>query len=166
MGDIVKDELSQIIQDNRALIYSVIKKFKGGEIDDLYQAGCLGIIKAYQTYNYNMSTKFTTYAYPFIVGEIYNFFTNNRNIHMSPENIRLLYAIKRAKEKLTNHLGRVPSIDEIASFLEIDYITLNNLLMMEDTESLDYNYENNNLYNFIKKEDISKDELIDLKNAI
>ena len=162
----MKDELSQIIQDNRALIYSVIKKFKGGEIDDLYQAGCLGIIKAYQNYNSNNLVKFTTYAYPFIVGEIYKYFTNNRNIHMSPENIRLLYAIKRAKEKLTNHLGRVPSIDEIASFLEIDYLTLNNLLMMEDTESLDYNYENNSLYDFIKKEDISKDEKKKKKNAI
>ena len=162
----MNDELSKIIHDNQALIYSVIKKFKKGDIDDLFQAGCLGLIKAYQNYNKEMPSKFTTYAYPFIVGEIYNYFTNNRNIHMSPENVRLLYAIKKTKNKLTNHLGRTPTNQEIAHFLEVDEIKVNKLLLMEETESLDYNYDNCNLYDFIKKENISKDDLIDLKNAL
>ena len=162
----MNSDLSKIIQDNQALIYSVIKRFKGGEIDDLYQAGCLGLIKAYQNYNKEMPTKFTTYAYPFIVGEIYNLYTNNRNIHMSPMNIKLLYAIKKTQNKLTNHLGRIPTNNEIATFLEIDESKLNDLLMMEDTESLDYNYDNCNLYDFIEQENVSKDDLIDLKNAL
>lgn len=162
----MNSDLSKIIHDNQALIYSVIKRFKKGEIDDLYQAGCLGIIKAYQNYNNSMETKFSTYAYPFIVGEIYKLYTNNRNIHMSPMNVKLLYAIKKTQNKLTNHLGRIPTNNEIATFLEIDESKLNDLLMMEDTESLDYNYENCNLYDFIEQENVSKDDLIDLKNAL
>ena len=162
----MNSDLSKIIHDNQALIYSVIKRFKKGEIDDLYQAGCLGIIKAYQNYNNSMETKFSTYAYPFIVGEIYKLYTNNRNIHMSPMNVKLLYAIKKTQNKLTNHLGRIPTNNEIATFLEIDESKINDLLMMEDTESLDYNYDNCNLYDFIEQENVSKDDLIDLKNAL
>lgn len=162
----MNSDLSKIIHDNQALIYSVIKRFKKGEIDDLYQAGCLGIIKAYQNYNNSMETKFSTYAYPFIVGEIYKLYTNNRNIHMSPMNVKLLYAIKKTQNKLTNHLGRIPTNNEIATFLEIDESKLNDLLMMENTESLDYNYDNCNLYDFIEQENVSKDDLIDLKNAL
>ena len=162
----MNSDLSKIIHDNQALIYSVIKRFKKGEIDDLYQAGCLGIIKAYQNYNNSMETKFSAYAYPFIVGEIYKLYTNNRNIHMSPMNVKLLYAIKKTQNKLTNHLGRIPTNNEIATFLEIDESKINDLLMMEDTESLDYNYDNCNLYDFIEQENVSKDDLIDLKNAL
>ena len=166
LGDKMKEDLEKIIQDNRGLIYSIIKRFKKGDIDDLYQAGCLGIIKAYKNYRKEEKTKFTTYAYPFIVGEIYKSFTNNRNIHMSPENIKLLYVIQKTKEKLTNHLGRVPNNYEIANFLEIDEKKVNDLLIISETESLDYNYEDYNLYDYIQKEDVSKDELIDLKNAL
>lgn len=162
----MNSDLSKIIQDNKNLIYSVIKRFKKGDIDDLFQAGCIGVIKAYQKYDNSLDTKFTTYAYPFIVGEIYKYYTNNRNIHMSPVNIKLLYSIKKARNKLTNHFGRVPTNTEIAHFLEIDELKINDLLMMEETDSLDYNYDDCNLYDFIKQEHISKDDLIDLKNAL
>ncbi len=162
----MNSDLSKIIQDNKNLIYSVIKRFKKGDIDDLFQAGCIGVIKAYQKYDNSLDTKFTTYAYPFIVGEIYKYYTNNRNIHMSPVNIKLLYSIKKARNKLTNHFGRVPTNTEIAHFLEMDEFKINNLLMMEETDSLDYNYDDCNLYDFIKQEHVSKDDLIDLKNAL
>ena len=162
----MNSDLSKIIQDNKNLIYSVIKRFKKGDIDDLFQAGCIGVIKAYQKYDNSLDTKFTTYAYHFIVGEIYKYYTNNRNIHMSPVNIKLLYSIKKARNKLTNHFGRVPTNTEIAHFLEMDEFKINDLLMMEETDSLDYNYDDCNLYNFIKQEHISKDDLIDLKNAL
>ena len=162
----MNSDLSKIIQDNKNLIYSVIKRFKRGDIEDLFQAGCLGLIKAYQKYDTNLNTKFTTYAYPFILGEIYNYFINNRNIHMSPMNVRLLYSIKNARNKLTNHLGRIPTNGEIACFLEISENVINDLLMMEETESLDYNYNDCNLYDFIKQENVSKDDLIDLKTAL
>ena len=162
----MREELKEIILDNRKLIYSVIHRFKGSDYNDLYQAGCMGLINAYQSFKKEYNVKFTTYAYPYIVGEIYRYINNNRNIHMSPENIRLLNSINKAEEVLTHHLGRCPRDDELADFLEIDLYKLNELRNMNTVESLDYQYEDNDLYDFISREDLSLDELIDLRNAL
>ena len=162
----MEDKLKEIILDNRNLIYSVIHKYKGTDYDDLFQAGCIGVINAYKNFKEEYNIKFMTYAYPFIVGEIYKSIINNRNIHMSPMNIKLASSIKKAENALTNHLGRSPTDMEICNFLEIDLYKLYEIRNMSNTESLDYNYENNNLYNFISNDNVSKDELIDLKNAI
>ena len=160
------EKLKQIIFDNRNLIFSIIHKFRGGDFDDLYQAGCLGIINAYKNYNEDLNVKFTTYAYPFIVGEIYKCIAGNRNIHMSPMNIKLSNSVKKAEEYLTNHLGRIPNDKEIANFLEIDLYKLYEIRNMISTESLDFDYNDCNLYNFVGKENLSKEELIDLRNAL
>lgn len=160
------EKLKQIILDNRCLIFSIIHKFKGGDYDDLYQAGCLGIINAYKNYKESLNVKFTTYAYPFIVGEIYKYIIGNRNIHMSPTNIRLSNSIKKAEDYLTNHLGRSPKDVEIANFLEIDLYKLYEIRSMLSTQSLDYEYTDSNLYDFVSKEDVSKEQLIDLRDAL
>ncbi len=166
LGDEMDEKLKEIILDNRSLIYSVIHKFKGSDYDDLFQAGCLGLINAYYHYNEQLNVKFTTYAYSYIVGEIYKYIMNNRNIHMSPVNFKLVHSINKAQDFLTNHLGRNPTDEELAKFLEIDLLKLYELRSMQIIESLDYEYEDNNLYDFIIREDLSHDDLIDLKNAI
>ena len=120
----MEEKLKEIILDNRNLIFSIIHKFKGDDYDDLYQAGCLGIINAYKNFNQNINVKFSTYAYPYIVGEIYKHIINNRNIHMSPMNIRLLNSINKVETLLTNRLNRSPTDDEICSYLEIDLYKL------------------------------------------
>ena len=162
----MKGNLKELIIDNRNLIYSVIHRFRGSDYDDLFQVGCVGLIKAYHHYNDEYNVKFTTYAYQYIVGEIYNYINNNRNIHMSPENIKLLKEIKRAEDVLTNHLGRSPTDSELASFLEIDLYRLSEIRNMSMVDSLDYQYDNNDMYDFIKRDNISKDELIDLRDAL
>lgn len=162
----MEENLKELILDNRNLIYSVIHKFKGSDYDDLFQAGCLGIINAYKNYNANLDVKFTTYAYPFIVGEIYKYITNNRNIRMSPMNIKLSKSILKAEEYLINRLGRYPTDEEICLFLEISPYQLAEIRNMQITDSLDYEYEDSNMYNYINVDSLSKDELIDLKNAI
>ena len=162
----MNDKLKEIILDNRNLIFSVIHRFKGDDYDDLFQAGCLGIINAYNNYDAKQNVKFTTYAYPFIVGEIYKSLIGNRNIHMSPMNIKLANSIKKAEEYLTNHLGRSPMDDEIARFMEIDLYKLYEIRNMVSTESLDYEYEDTNLYNFVSDNNLSKEELMDLKDAL
>ena len=162
----MEGKVQEIIEDNRNLIYSVIHRFRGSDYDDLYQVGCIGLLKAYQSFNKEYNVKFTTYAYQFVVGEVYKYLVNNRNIHMSPVNIKLLSSMKRAEEVLTSHLGRSPNDEELANFLEIDLYKLAELRNMSMVESLDYNYENNELYDFISKSDVSKDELIDLKEAL
>ncbi len=158
--------LKEIILDNRNLIYSVIHRFKGSDYDDLFQAGCVGLINAYNSFDSKYNVKFTTYAYPFIMGEVYKFITNNRNIHMSPENIKLLTRIKKAEDALTIHFGRSPTDSELSNFLEIDLYKLYEIRNMSIIESLDYNYENSDLYDFIKIDNLSKDELMDLSNAL
>lgn len=160
------NKLRELIIDNQSLIYSIVHKFRPRDYDDLFQAGCLGLIKAYKSFKSEYNTKFTTYAYQFIVGEIYKAFNNNRNIHMSPENIKLLNSLNRAVETLTNHLGRMPTDSEIANFLEIDLYRLYELRSMSLVESLDYNYENNELYDFVSVDNLSHDDLISLRNAI
>lgn len=167
LGDKMENnELRELISNNKNLIYSIIHKFRSKDYDDLFQAGCVGLINAYNNYKHEMDTKFTSYAYNYIVGEIYRHLINNRNIHMSPVNIKLSNAIIKAEDTLTNHLGRSPTDDEIGAFLEIDKIRLQEIRNMSSTESLDYQYNNNNLYDFISNELLSKDELIDLKNAL
>ena len=159
-------ELRDLIINNQNLIYSIIHKFRSKDYDDLFQAGCIGLINAYNNFNGNQGIKFTSYAYNYILGEVYKHIINNRNIHMSPVNVKLLSAIKRAEDYLSNHLERMPTDDEICDFLEISKNKLCEIRTMSLTDSLDYEYDNNNLYDFINSENISKDELIDLKNAL
>lgn len=166
MGDEMDEKLKEIILDNRNLIYSVIHRFKGSDYDDLFQVGCLGLIKAYKNFKLEYNVKFTTYAYQFIVGEVYNYIVNNRSIHMSPVNIKLMHEVKRAEEYLTIHLGRSPTDDELSSFLEIDLYKLSEIRNMSVVDSLDYEYDGTNLYDFVSQEKLSKDDLIDLKNAL
>lgn len=152
--------------NNQNLIYSIIHKFKGGDIEDLYQAGCLGLVKAWNNFKPDYKTKFTTYAYPYIVGEITNYMTNNRNIRVSPENIKLYKGMKKATEFLTQKFNREPNDEELCQFLEIDLYKLYEIRTMINLESLDYEYENGDLYNVVSIESLSKDQLIDLKNAM
>ena len=166
IGDGMEEKLKEIILDNRNLIYSVIHRFRGSDYDDLYQAGCLGLIKAYQSFRQELNVKFTTYAYPFIVGEIYQFINNNRSIHMSPMNIRLLNSIKKAEDVLTVNLGRSPTDNELASFLEIDLLKLGEIRNLEKVESLDYGFNSMEYDAFSFMPSISNDSLIDLKEAI
>ena len=78
----MEDELSSLIFQNKNLIYSIVHHFNNGaEIDDLFQIGCIGLIKAYQNYNESMNTKFTTYAYPYIFGEISKYVRENKGIN-------------------------------------------------------------------------------------
>ena len=160
------DELRELILQNQNLIYSIIHKFRSKDYDDLFQAGCVGLINAYNNYNNSYDTKFTSYAYNYILGEVYKQIINNRNIHMSPVNIKLYNNVLKACDMLTNHLGRNPTDDELCAFLEIDKYKLFEIRNMITTDSLDYQYENSNLYDFVSKELLSKDELIDLRDAL
>ena len=167
LGDEMKEnELSELVYQHQDLIYSIIHKFRSKDYDDLFQAGCIGLINAYRNYDGRGDTKFSSYAYNYILGEVYKHIINNRNIHMSPMNIKLSRSLTHAIEYLTNHLGRNPSDDELCSFLEIDQYKLYEIRSMMTTDSLDYEYDGSNLYDFINVEKVSRDSIIDLKNAL
>ena len=153
-------KLKELILKNQNLIYSIIHKFRSKDVEDLFQVGCIGLIKAYQKYDSRMDVKFTSYAYNYILGEVYQYITNNHNIRLSPANIKLLNSINKAKDFLTNYLGRLPTISELCSFVEIEpykYEELQNALMIIDVDSL---------YNITDYTNISKDQLIDLRDAL
>ena len=155
-----ENKLKKLLTDNQNLIYSVIHRFRSRDVEDLFQAGCVGLIKAYNNFDNTMNVKFTSYAYNYIVGEIYQYIINNRNIRMSPSNIKLATSINKASEYLTGHLNRKPTQEELCSFLEIEpykYEEINNLMMVENID---------NLYNLTDSKTLTKDDLIDLKNAL
>ena len=161
VGEKMEDiKLNELITVNQNLIYSIIHRFRSRDVEDLFQVGCVGLIKAYQKYDYSMNVKFTSYAYNFIVGEIYQYIINNRNIRMSPANIKLYHAINRARESLTSYLNRSPTIDELCSLLEIEPYKY------EEIQSAMIPVNIDSIYDLSDKSTISKDQLIDLRDAV
>ena len=158
-------DLKEIVVENRNLIYSIASRFKG-DIEDLFQVGCIGLINAYKNYRDNYNTKFTTYAYPYIFGEIYQYILKNRNIKVSHETIKLNSAINKAHDFLVQKLKREPTDIELSSFLEIPVYKLEETRNMMETTSLDDSKNEVNLYDFIGFEDTKKDDLILLRDAL
>ena len=161
----MNEELKELIINNQNLIYSIASKFKGDK-EDLFQAGCLGLIDAYQKYDSNYNTKFTTYAYPFIMGEMYKYVLGDKNIKLSPEIVKLNLAIKKAEDYLTQKFKRGPTDIELSSFLEIPVYKLVETRNCYQTLSLDDDTNESSLYDFVSSDDVSKDDLILLKDAL
>lgn len=114
-------ELETLIVENQKLIYSIMKYFYNyPNKDDLYQAGCIGLIEAYYRYKQDLNTKFTTYAYPYILGEMRKLVREDKGIKISRKISSLYLKIEKVSILLSQRLMREPSVSEIASFLEID----------------------------------------------
>ena len=110
--------LEGIVKSNVGLIWEISKKFYGIEKSDLYQAGVLGVIKAYNNYKKDGDTKFSTYAYKYIYGEMYTL-ANSKSIKVSKDILRLVKMIEKGKNMLAQKLMHTPSLKELALFLEI-----------------------------------------------
>ena len=121
--------LTEVILENEGLIYKIINKYKNYfEIDDLYQVAVMGLIKASKNYKSEYGAKFTSYAYPFILGEVIKYINEYRNIKISKENSRLYSKILKASEILSQKLMKIPSNYELSLFLEIDESIINEVL--------------------------------------
>lgn len=133
------EDLGDIIIENEGLIYKIINKYKNYfEIEDLYQVAVMGLIKASKTYNSEYGTKFTSYAYPFILGEVIKYINEYRNIKISKDTAKLYSKILKAMEILSQRLMKIPSTYELSLFLEIDEAIIENVLTANATvESLD-----------------------------
>lgn len=114
-GDREAGEL--LVEENAGLIWSVARRFlgRGTEIDDLYQLGCLGFLKAVEGFDLSFGTQFSTYAVPKIAGEIRRFLRDDGAIKVSRSIKEQAAAIKSARNRLTGILGREPTIQEISS---------------------------------------------------
>ncbi len=113
--------MEQLILDYEKLIYAVMRYFKNyPNKEDLFQVGCIGLINAYNNFDTNSGTKFSTYAYTYILGEMRRLVREDKGIKIS-RNISKLYAqIEKANIYLTQRLMRVPTMNELANFMEVD----------------------------------------------
>jgi len=111
----------ELISGNLRLVLSVIQKFSGrGEnADDLFQVGCIGLIKAIDNFNVDLDVRFSTYGVPMIVGEIRRYLRDNSALRVSRSMRDTAYKVLQAKEKLMSEQQREPTVEEIAKLLEI-----------------------------------------------
>lgn len=116
-----KNAREELINGNLRLVLSVIKRFvgRGENPDDLFQIGCIGLIKSIDNFDITQNVKFSTYAVPMIIGEIRRFLRDNSPIRVSRSIKDTAYRAMQAKEKLTARFGREPTVTEIATELEI-----------------------------------------------
>ena len=114
----VRDEF---IRGNLRLVLSIIQKFSGrGENpDDLFQVGCVGLIKALDNFDMAHGVKFSTYAVPMIIGEIRRYLRDNNSIRVSRSMRDLAYRALTAREALGRELQREPTVDEVARRLDV-----------------------------------------------
>ena len=109
----------KMIQGNLRLVLSVVQKFSGrGEnLDDLFQVGCIGLIKAIDHFDPSLKVRFSTYGVPMIVGEIRRFLRDNAPVRVSRSIRDLAYHSMQAREELQKQTGREPRVSEIAAWL-------------------------------------------------
>jgi len=110
-----------IVQKNMRLVWSVVQRFlnRGYEPDDLFQIGCIGLLKSVDKFDLSYDVKFSTYAVPMIIGEIQRFIRDDGSVKVSRSLKELGNKIRRAKDELSKNLGRIPTISEIADYLNI-----------------------------------------------
>ncbi|MBD8070329.1 RNA polymerase sporulation sigma factor SigF [Bacillus sp. PS06] len=116
-----QDARDLIVQKNMRLVWSVVQRFlnRGYEPDDLFQIGCIGLLKSVDKFDLSYDVKFSTYAVPMIIGEIQRFIRDDGTVKVSRSLKETGNKIRKAKDELSKRLGRIPTVIEIAEFLEI-----------------------------------------------
>ena len=159
----------ELIKENLPLIKHIAQNFYNVSFEDLLQAGAMGILKAYKNYRKNGTTKFSTYAYDYIFGEMYDFVMKDRKIKVNKEILRLAKKIEIAKNALSLKMNRMPTYEEVASFLELSPLQVREaILATNEFISLDgQKEEERSLYETIPSlEKISLDDKIALQDGI
>lgn len=154
-------------------MYSICSKYNSyQDKEDLHQVGMLGLIKAYKNYDIKKNTKFSTYAFGYIVGEVNKYVRENKNIKLSKDLVKLGRKINEYIIKHKEVRGYEPSISDIALMLDTKKQTIINALdALKGTKSLDEEITDDGkkitlLDITSKEENINKDELLDLKEAL
>ncbi len=111
----------ELINGNLRLVLSVIQRFtgRGENLDDLFQVGCIGLMKAIDNFDITQNVRFSTYAVPMIIGEIRRYLRDNNAIRVSRSIKDMAYKAMQAKERLAAKTQRDPTVQEIAKELEI-----------------------------------------------
>ena len=117
-----KQAREEFIRGNLRLVLSVLQRFhhRGENVDDLFQVGCIGLIKALDNFDVTQNVRFSTYAVPMIIGEIRRYLRDNKAIRVSRSLRDIAYKALGTRDRLSRELGREPTIAEIAKKLEMD----------------------------------------------
>lgn len=112
---------TKLVNGNLRLVLSVIQRFtnRGEYVDDLFQVGCIGLMKAIDNFDLNQNVKFSTYAVPMIIGEIRRYLRDNNPIRVSRSLRDVAYKALQARDTLANKYAREPSVNEIAEELNV-----------------------------------------------
>lgn len=117
--DLAKERL---VEENVGLIWSLVRRFvgRGYDLEDLFQVGCIGLIKSIDKFDFNFDVRFSTYAVPMIIGEIKRFLRDDGMIKVSRSLKETAYKAKLEKEALVKEYGREPTIYEIAAAIDVE----------------------------------------------
>lgn len=134
-----KTAKNELIEGNLKLVLSILRNYSNrtDNMDDLFQIGCVGLIKAIDNFDLSHEVKFSTYAVPMILGEVKRYLRDNSSIRVARSIKDIAYKSLQAKEQLTNELGKEPTIEMIAKKLRLtEYEVTNALDSMKDTISM------------------------------
>jgi len=111
----------QMVNGNLRLVLSVVQKFtsRGENLDDLFQVGCIGLIKAIDNFDTGQNVRFSTYAVPMIIGEIRRYLRDNNSIRVSRSLRDTAYRAMQVKERLTAEKNKEPAVEEIAKEMDM-----------------------------------------------
>lgn len=131
-----KDDL---VNGNLKLVLSILRKYNNrtDNMDDLFQVGCIGLIKAIDNFDLSHEVKFSTYAVPMILGEVKRYLRDNNSVRIARSIKDTAYQAMKVKEELTNQYGKEPKISQIAKKLNLtEFEVVNALEAMRDTISI------------------------------
>ena len=159
---------NDVVKDNAKLIYKIATKFYGTDKEDLYQAGMLGLMKAYNNYNLDSEAKFSTFAYKYIFGEMF-VVANKKNIKVNRDTLKMYKYIEKNRYFYAQELGHVPSDIEMSKIINLPVETISQICACScEILSLDSNKEDErNMYETIAlEESISTDDKILLYESL
>lgn len=113
---------SKIVEENLGLVHATARRFSGRgiEYDDLFQAGCMGLVKAVMGFDSRRGVQFSTYAVPVIMGEMRRLFRDDGPVKISRSLKELSMRVSRYRERLSKELGREPTINELAERMQLE----------------------------------------------
>lgn len=159
----------ELIEANKGLIYNAMSKFYNAEAEDLYQVGEIALLKAYKNYKDDGTTKFSTYAYKYIYGEMYALVCGNNSLKINRYLLKVRKLAEKTRYDLAQKIGRIPTNQELAIYLEIEEDIINQATMSADcVRSLDEQPDNErSVYETIGTEvKVSIDDQIDISSSL
>ncbi|MDQ0177863.1 RNA polymerase sporulation sigma factor SigF [Bacillus chungangensis] len=124
-----------LVEKNMRLVWSVVQRFinRGYEADDLFQIGCIGLLKSVDKFDLSYDVKFSTYAVPMIIGEIQRFIRDDGTVKVSRSLKEMGNKIRKARDELSKKYGRSPTVTELAEHLNV---TMEEVIMAQEAGRL------------------------------